>query len=251
MIVLGSPIMPLRDHFHAPLYPQHAWESFHAWFTVSIADHLNRVLPRRFIAEVQTHLGSRIEADVAEFERLDASEWEEVVANGPGGGVAVETWAPPVATLTMPAVFPDVYEVNVHDERDGMRLVAVVEVVSPGNKDRPESRLAFASETAASLQRGIGVLIIDFVTERHFNLHHELLPLLNVDSRYAMPDDPYLYAVSYRPIQRGDSSLIDTWPVPLSVGSALPLMGLWLRRFKAIPIDLEAIYEDACHRGRI
>jgi hypothetical protein len=148
-------------------------------------------------------------------------------------------------------VFPDVFEVHVRDEADDRRLVAVIEVVSPGNKDRPETRLAFASKSAAYLQRGIGLVVVDFVTEKHFNLHNELLPLLNLDSRYAMADDCHLYVVSYRPIQRGDASLIDAWPFTLAVGSALPRVPFCLRGFRAIPLDLEALYEDTCRRARI
>jgi hypothetical protein len=243
--------MPLRDHFHAPLFPQRPWESFHARFAVTIADRLNEILPRRFVADVETHLGSHVEGDVTEFERLDVGEWAEALGNGPGGGAAVQTWAPPVATSTMPAVFPDVFEVHVRDEQDDMRLVAVLELVSPGNKDRPETRLAFASKSAAYLQRGIGLVVVDFVTERHFNLHNELLRLLNLDSRYAMADNPHLYVVSYLPIRRGDASLLDAWPFVSAVGSALPLVPFCLRGFRAIPLDLEALYEDACRRGRI
>jgi hypothetical protein len=241
--------MPLRDHFHPPLFPQRRWESFHSRWVNSMADLLNKILPRRFFAEVQTRLGSRVEADVAEFEWLDEGKFEET-GNGAGGGLAVQTWAPPVATLAMPAVFPDSFEVQVRDERDDARLVAVVELVSPGNKDRPETRLAFASKSVSYLQRGIGLIVVDIVTEKHFNLHNELLPLLNLDTRFAMPDDPPLYAVAYRPTRQGNSNLIEGWPVALSIGATLPLLPLWLRRFSAIPLDLEASYEDACIRSR-
>jgi hypothetical protein len=58
--------MPLLDHFHPPLYPRRSWESFHSRWTNSIADQLNELLPRRYFAEVQLHLGSQVEADVAE-----------------------------------------------------------------------------------------------------------------------------------------------------------------------------------------
>jgi hypothetical protein len=247
----GELIVPLRDHFHPPLFPRRPWESFHSRFANSIADRLNETLPRRFVADVETHLGSHVEADVIEWEHLDEAEWERPGGNGPGGGVAVETWAPPVATLTMPALFPDVYEAYIRDEKDDMRVVAVVELVSPGNKDRPEARLAFASKCLAYLQCGVGVGVVDIVTEGHFNLHNEMLPLLNLDSRYSMAGEPYLYVVSYRPIRRGEASFIDAWPVVLTVGSALPLVPLYLRRFKAIPLDLGACYEDACRRSRI
>lgn len=243
--------MPLRDHFHAPLHPRRAWESFHSLFAVSMAEYLNSVLPSRFVAEVETHLGSQVEADVAEYELPDVDDWSEALGNGGGGGVAVQVWAPPIATWVMPAVFPDVYEVHVRDQGDDMRLVAVVELVSPGNKDRPATRLAFAAKSAAYLQRGVGLVVVDFVTSKHFNLHNELLPLLNVDSGCAMADTRHLYVVSYRPIQKGDASLIETWPFDLEVGSALPRVPFCLRRFRAIPLDLETLYEVACRRGRI
>jgi Protein of unknown function (DUF4058) len=243
--------MPLRDHFHPPLFPQRAWESFHTQWASSIGARLNQLLPRRFFAQVQTHLGSRVEADVAEFEQLNVSDYDEAEGNGPGGSIAIQAWAPPVATLSMPTVFPDTFEVQVRDERDDARLVAVVELVSPGNKDRPETRLAFATKSAAYLERGIGRIVVDIVAGRNFNLHNELLPLLNLDSRYAMPDDPALYATAYRPIQRGIASLIDAWPVVLSIGSVLPLLPLGLRGFKAVPLDLELTYEEACRRDRI
>ena len=61
--------MPLLDHFHPPLHPTHRWESLHARWAVAIADALNETLPPRFFAETQVHLGSRVEADVVEFER--------------------------------------------------------------------------------------------------------------------------------------------------------------------------------------
>ncbi|HEX5269627.1 MAG TPA: hypothetical protein VFW33_04020, partial [Gemmataceae bacterium] len=97
--------MPLLDHFHPPLAPTHGWESFHARWATAIADALDRTLPRRYFAEVQAHLGSQVEADVAELERSDDPA-EEQSANGPAGGVAVQTYAPPAATMIMPALFP-------------------------------------------------------------------------------------------------------------------------------------------------
>src|SRR4029450_12863363 len=101
--------MPLLDHFHAPIYPSRPWESFHSRWANAIADELNLQLPEQFTAEVQIHLGSRVEADVAEIEH-DFS---------PGNGaaaVSVQPWAPPKATMVIPAVFPDSFEVQILDQ---------------------------------------------------------------------------------------------------------------------------------------
>jgi hypothetical protein len=241
--------MPLLDHFHPPLYPHRAWESFHSRWANSIADALQLVLPERYFAEVQIHLGSRVEADVAEFEGPAGKE--AVAGNGPAAGVAVQPWAPPAATMILPAEFPDDLEVHVRDQRDDARLVAVVELVSPRNKDRADSRRAFAAKCAAYLQRGVGVLVLDIVTGRNANLHNELLGLLNLGGPFEFPADAGLYAVSYYPVRRAEVNQIDTWPVALAVGGVLPVVPMGLRGFRAVPLDLEATYTDARERSRL
>ena len=74
------------------------------------------MLPSQYFAEVQIHLGSQVEADVAEFEH--AEKIEQSMADGNGGGIATQTWAPPMTAMTIPVVFPDDLEVHV---RDGAR----------------------------------------------------------------------------------------------------------------------------------
>jgi len=240
--------MPLLDHFHAPLYPLRPWESFHSFWAVTVAESLNRLLPRRYFATVQTHLGSQVEADVAEFER--PGEPAESETNGPGG-VAVQTYAPPAVAVVMPAVFPDDVEVRVLDERAEARLVAVVELVSPRNKDRPESRRGFAAKCAAYLERGIGVVIADVVTSYHFNLHNELIDLLRLDEKFAMPRTAVLSAVAYRPARREERNEIDVWAVELAVGGDLPVLPLALLGARAVPLDLNTTYNEARQRSRL
>jgi hypothetical protein len=242
--------MPLLDHFHPPLLNRPpSWESFPSFWAVAIAEHLNRLLPRRYIATVATHLGSQVEADVAEFE--SSFEAEDAPPDGAGDGVAVQTWAPPLTTLVAPAVFPDDFEVHVQDQVDGAQLVAAVELVSPRNKDRPESRRAFAAKCSAYLQRGIGLISVDTVTSRHSNLHNELVQLMGWAAPLRMPDDAFLYAVAYRPARRQERNEIDLWPVPLGVDAPLPLLPLALKRARAVPLDLEATYTDARQRSRL
>src|ERR1700722_18728041 len=98
--------MPLRDHFHPPLMDQRHWESFHAAWATEIMRTLNRkVLPPGCFAEAQVHVGSRVEIDIATFEQNQHELTGATEANG--GGVAVETWAAPVTSLVMPAIFSD------------------------------------------------------------------------------------------------------------------------------------------------
>src|ERR1700682_834348 len=128
--------MPLLDHFHPPLQNYHPWESFHSNWATRIADVLNdRWLPSEFLAEEHTHAGTHLEIDVATFAQSGTPPGPL-----PNGGQAVTlappTWAPPAPALTIPAVFPDTFEVRVFSMMSGRTLVAAIELISPGNKDR-------------------------------------------------------------------------------------------------------------------
>jgi len=87
----------------------------------------------------------------------------------------------------MPALFPDEIEVHVFRRSGGTTLVAAIELISPGNKDRAEARRAFAAKCASYLQQGIGLVIVDIVTERQANLHDELNSLLEHADTFQFP----------------------------------------------------------------
>ena len=237
--------MPLRDHFHPPLANLRHWESFHALWTAEIVRSLNRnVLPSGCFAEAQVHVGSRVEVDVATF------EGEKSSSSGPSGvngsGVAVMTWAVSAPPLVMPTIFPDVIEVQVFHMSGGATLVAAIELVSPGNKDQPEARRAFAAKCLSYLQQGIGLVIVDIVSERLANLHNELIHLMEQPEAFELPGAPALYAVAYRPTRRETGDHIEMWPIPLAMGRTLPVMPLALRAVATVPVDLEATYTTTC-----
>ena len=68
-----------------------------------------------------------------------------------------------------------VVEVGIFSRSGGPQLAGAVELVSPANKDRPLHREAFMSKCATYLQAGVGLVIVDVVTERPADLHRELL----------------------------------------------------------------------------
>jgi hypothetical protein len=239
--------MPLLDHSHRPLHPLHPWESFHAAWADAIMGQLNQLLPPRYFAAIHVHLGNRVEADVAEFEQPQATE----PGNGAAGGVATATWAPPTVTTTLAAVFPDSIEVQVFDTRDGAVLVAVVELVSPSNKDRVEARPAFAAKCSAYLQRGVGVVVVDIVTNRQADLYADLVSLLRQPEAAGYLAGAPLHAAAYRPVRRQETNQIDVWLRPLAVGEPLPVLPLALRGAGCVPLDLEAAYTEARTRSRL
>jgi hypothetical protein len=44
---------------------------------------------------------------------------------------------------------------------------------------------------------------------------------------------------------------LEAWSRPLAIGKPLPVLPLWLNDELAIPLDLEASYEQTCHDLRI
>jgi hypothetical protein len=240
--------MPLLDHFHPLLRSERRWESFHAAWSVEIMSALNRnVLPKGYFAEAQAHIGHQVEIDVASFE----SETEATEAASANGGVAVQTWAPPATALVMPVVFPDDIEVQVYEESGGPTLVAAIELVSPGNKDRAENRRAFAAKCAAHLHRGIGLVVVDVVTNRMANLHDELIDLLRQAESYRFPSQATIYTTAYRPRRAEEDGQVEIWLETLAVDGALPTMPLALRGGPTLPVPLESTYTEARLRSRL
>src|SRR5665213_3397945 len=244
--------MPLLDHFHPPLRTERHWESFHALWATTIAETLNEtLLPEAYFAEVHVHVGSRVKIDVATFEESQGAFDRD--ANRDEGGIAiapVQAWAPPVPDLSMPAIFPDSLEVLIFNNEGGPTLVAAVELISPANKDRPAYRRAFAAKCASYLQQGIGLIIVDIVTDRRDNLHNELVELSGVGSDFILPPND-LYAVAYRPIRQPNVERIDIWRAPLSIGGRLPVLPLALDKQVCVPLDLDGAYRQACKMGRL
>jgi len=243
--------MPLLDHFHPPLSGVRHWESFHAAWAGSIADALNRdLLPPGYFAEEHVHVGSRVEIDVATFDGRDEAA-NDAGASGGGGAMTLTArpWAPPAPMEQWPALFPDSIEVLVFSGEAGPTLVAAVELVSPGNKDRPEYRQAFVEKCATYLRQGVGLIVIDFVTARSANLHLELARVISAATTQQQGER--LYASAYRPVRRPNIDQIQGWTESLAVGGPLPVLPLALDRSLTVPLDLDATYTVACERRRI
>jgi hypothetical protein len=237
--------VPLRDHFRPPISRHSSWEGFHGMWPAAIVQHLRKRLPPGYIAEPRVHLGSVFEIDVSAFE----SEAVPLAGRSGGdGGVATMTWAPAEPSLAVETTIPDQYEyeVRVYDLSRGRQLVAAVEIVSPANKDRPESRNLFVAKCAALLQKHVAVSVVDLVTIRPFNLYAELLALVGQSDPTLGEPAPPLYAASCRWVERGKRKVLEAWSHTLSVGQPLPTLPLWLSEDRYVPLDLESSYEQAC-----
>jgi hypothetical protein len=239
--------MPLRDHFHAPVNNRHRWDAVHGQWPAEIVRTLFDLLPPGFVAEPQVYHPAPFEVDVSMIEEDDRPT--EIGA----GGRETATLAASAPTLTVSADLNelDEYEVRVYDVDRLRTLVAAIEIVSPANKDRSDTREQFVNKVAALLRQDVCVAIVDIVTTRHANLYTELLARLG-RSDPALADPPLLYAVTLRarkpPKQR---SLLDAWFFPLAVGQPLPTIPLWLGPDLRIDVPLDPSYQAVCRLLRI
>jgi hypothetical protein len=225
--------MPLLDHFAPPLAGRRHWHSFHNGWAYCISTQLNSLLPLGYFAEANVQYG--IEIDVAAFEEAGAMP-------------PVVNYTPSAPNTTLPTTFTEaVVEVGIFSRSGGPQLAGAVELVSPANKDRPETRQALVNKVATYIQAGVGVVLVDVVTERSADLHHELLARLGGTGTAPGP----LFASAYRPVTRDGASQLDVWLEPAALGHPLPTMPLWLRGGLCLPVELEATYERTCTEQRV
>ena len=234
--------MPLRDHFHTSSTSLR-WEALHGGWPMMIAQQLNVSLPEEYLAQPKVRLGDVMEIDIAALER-------ETVSRNDEGGLRVAAWKPSEPRILLDAEFPDAaeYEVNVYT-RDEFRLVAAIEIISPSNKDRRESRRAFVVKSEALLNKDVCVTMIDLVTNRSANLYGELLDELGAE-RTAISQSA-IYAATCRGRRLGPRRQLETWEHELTVGAPLPTLPIWLNEHLMVPLDLEAAYEETCRSLRI
>ena len=79
----------------------------------------------------------------------------------------------------------------------------------------------------------------------------ELLTFIGHSDPTLGAEPPPLYAASCRWVRKGKRALLEAWSHVLSVGQPLPTLPLWLTDNFAVPLELEASYEETCRILRI
>ena len=232
--------MPLLDHFHPPVEEFAPWTSIGSSWIIALMKSLNRKLPANgFRAYANVHLGHMVETDVGEFQSDSfTGDWSD----SSSGGLLTEVAPAPV--LTFSPEFPDAFEIQILDTRKGKTLVAVIEIVSPSNKDRDGSRESFIRKCAGYIELGIGVALVDPVTDRLANLHNLLMAKLGAPGRSQMVDSP-TYVSACRPKGDEDDRRLDVWCYRAPVGAPIPSVPLPLKDGPVVMIDLEGTYLEA------
>jgi hypothetical protein len=225
----------------------HPWRGFHSAWAAAIARHLNQeILPPGYYAIPNVDLDGPVEIDVAAVRDRQAEA-------GTAADESLPLWTPPQPTLTVDLDFPplELVEVQVFYDEDSPQLQAAIELVSPRNKDRPESRRVFTTKCLSYLHAGSNLVVVDVVSSRRANFHAEILRLLELNGPAAWQSPTDLYAVAYRAAAAEQRRQLQAWPEALTLGGPLPRSPLWLGVDICVPLDLEATYQMTCIDLRI
>jgi hypothetical protein len=132
---------------------------------------------------------------------------------------------------------------HVSDDRIIDRIIAMVEVVSPGNKAGRNAFRAFLDKTCDSLEHKIHLLILDLFPPTRRDpqgIHAAIWQELVEEVDYAPPPDKPLTLAAYE-----SSLVVKAYIEPVAVGDALPDMPLILEPGWAVNVPLEQTYQAA------
>ena len=225
------------------------WHSFHQSWLAEFKRSLNRGgLPDGYYADTEKPESGYI-PDVLTFEAAQAgnSNFGDGFGSGDADEGDVATLAPPKTSLTLTSEEADWYAgrrraVGVRSETDD-RLVALLELASPANKDRRSSVEKFAQKVEDSVTSGVHVSVIDLFPPRRADgpggLVGACAEALGFDGFEPVADKP-LWTGS---LEAGWKRHL--YAEPLAVGDALPDLPIFLRPGFWVPVPLASTYAAA------
>jgi hypothetical protein len=243
-ITLGGAAMPIHDWTRVTAG---TWHAFHLSWIAEIQEALNGgLLPADYYAQAEQIAGP-FGPDVLTLQAADEETANGAPGASGGGGVAVAT-CPPRAPLVAEA---EMYEyvlkrrtlVIRHASDD--RIVALIELVSPGNKAAGHAFRSFVEKAVEALYRGYHLLIVDLFppTRRDPNGIHAAIWGEFCDDAFALPAGKPLTLAAYSAGQRKRAYVEST-----AVGREMIDMALFLEPEVYVNVPLEATYR-AAYRG--
>jgi len=229
--------MPILDHLSEEITDIVEFNSFHHHWAAHIAEDLNKILPRGFRARAHAWIGIR-EVDVRTDKSLTADEEKQLIL----------WYQPPAPLAKTRAAFPIESQVFVENvRRRKQKTVGVIEIISEGNKDRPDNRNTFVAKCRSLLSHDISVIIVDILAVPFFNLHNLLLRAFKVrEGQIKEDNETPLYCGVYRKTFIQDEPGLVCWGYTLKIGDELPELPLFITPEMAVPVALEKSYMETC-----
>lgn len=230
--------------------PMHDWtrvsagtfHHFHSGWITQISDALNDgLLPSDYYAMAEQVAGD-IGPDVITLQTSDGPE--ETSGEESQGGTAVQVCPPKVryaAEFEMDEYVLKQKDLVIHHSSDD-RIVAMIEILSPGNKSNKRNLRSFLDKSLAALTKGIHLLLVDLQppTKRDPQGIHGLIWGELNDTPYNAPPDKPLTLAAYS-AGRPKKAYVE----PIAVGDVLTDMPLFLAPRHYVAVPLEVTYQAA------
>jgi hypothetical protein len=233
--------MPVHDWTRVPAGIFHA---FHQAWIVELARVLNRgLLPPDYYA-LPEQFAAGFGPDVLTLQGADGAASTDP-ADGPSApGAGVKLAPPKMAPLaeTDMVFYRRKQKVVAVRHVSGDRIVAMIEIVSPGNKAARNALRAFVQKAAEFLEHGVHLLVIDLLPPGRRDtegIHAEIWQEI-AGEEYALPPHKRLTLAAYE-----TGNLVRTYVAPVAVGDSLADMPLFLEPGQAVTMPLEATYNAA------
>ena len=225
--------------------PVHDWtrvdaglfHDFHQGWTVALRNALNAgILPPNYFALVEQN----VRGPIADVLTLEFAPGTDMGSNGVGG-LAVATRPPRTRLIKRNEV--DLYAGKANRitlrHRHG-EVVAVIEIISPGNKGSQAEFRAFVQKSADLIRQGVHLLVIDLFPagKRDPQGIHKAIWDEFQEEDFELPHDKRLTLASY---DAGPEHV--AYVEFVAVGDALPDMPLFLRPEVYVPAPLETTYQ--------
>jgi Protein of unknown function (DUF4058) len=233
--------MPVHDWTRVPAGIFHHFH--HEWISAVQRTLNHGLLPPDYYALAEQIAGG-LGPDVLTLEGPMTNGRPVSPASGGAGALALATAPPKVWHRARTEI--DVYAAKAKAvtirHASGHRVVAIVEIVSPGNKSSRQSVRQFAEKAEEFLRAGVHLLIIDLFlpSPRDPQGIHRAIWDQFVDSEFVLPPDKPLTLASYVGCPIPEAFVNAT-----AVGQPLPEMPLFLTAEEYVPLPLEPTYQSA------
>jgi hypothetical protein len=225
--------------------PIHDWttvkagtfHNFHVLWTSSLTNRLNAgLLPTGFFAMAEQVIGGP-EPDVVSLHTRSGPRPD-------AGGVAVGP-SRPKATFVMPVqeekarYARKANQIAIHHELG--HVVAVIEIVSPGNKDSRHAARALVQKAGELIFGGVNLLVIDLFppgTRDPQGVHGLIWDEITDQPPFELPPGKPLTVAAYQAAPTRTA-----YVEPVAVGDRLPDMPLFLYEEGYVNVPLEETYE--------
>lgn len=226
--------MPLHDWTRVP---SGLFHDFHQSWSIRIKDALNAGrLPSGIAALVEQRSGPR-EADVLAIEARARRPRLDLDLGAAQSAWPAVPWWPRRSAKEIYAGRANRIVIRHHLGR----IIAVIEILSPGNKDSRAALRDFVDKTVQFLRERIHVLVIDLFppTPRDpLGIHKVIWDEIS-DEPFAFPPGKDRLLASY---QTGDERA--AYVEPVAIGDVLSDMPLFLTSRLHVPVPLESTYQS-------